>query len=304
MKKKILILPFLLLVIYLTSQFLTTKSIKIDKIYVINLDRSKERYTHIKNTLDKLDLPVEYTRMSAFDGRNVELVQQGTGERIKGSEFASNTKHLKGDFNIHCSKEWTGNLEVAKLNLSKFNKRTAGELGCACSHNKIYHEIVENGYQNTLIFEDDVFLSPYFDKYLSVALRFAPKDFDILYLGVIADDWHYNARTRNKSLNKITNIFNTIFRNMFFKKIKRSPATSAAYILTEEGAKKIINNSIENKYYYKDNESPISSDGTIGTLVTQKKLRAYVIKPLIAWQNWDKIDSDISKIQNTKTFKK
>ncbi len=213
MIKKILILSFLLLIIYLVSQFLTTQSIQIDKIYVINLDRSKERYQHIKNTLDKLNLPIEHTRLSAFDGRNVELVQQGTGDRIKGSEFSSNTKQLQGDFNIHCSKEWSGNLEVAKLNLTKFNIRTAGELGFACSHNKIYHEIVENGYQNTLIFEDDAFLSPYFDKYLSIALRFTPKDFDILYLGVIADDWHYNARTRNKSLNKITNLKDTKYKN-------------------------------------------------------------------------------------------
>jgi GR25 family glycosyltransferase involved in LPS biosynthesis len=292
MKKKILIAFLIIITIYIFFQLQNTKSIQIDKIYVINLDRSTERLAHMQNTLDKLDLPVKYTRLSAFDGKNIELVNKETGERIKGTEFTSNTKLLKGKFDIICAPYWDGGLKLVALNL-KFNHRTAGEIGCMCSHMKIWQDIKKNGYKNTLIFEDDVVLSPYFDKYLSIALKFVPIDFDVLYFSVTADYWHYNAKTRNKSLNKITNIFNLVFKYTFFKRIRREAAGTVAYILSQEGVQKLIDNMPISAEGY------LTSDRVLGTLITKKILRAYVIKPLMAEQS-KIINSSIANINNSR----
>ncbi len=185
MKKKILITLLLILSAYASYQLLITKSIQIDKIYVINLDHSKDRYARMQSLLDKMNLPVKYTRFSAIDGNDIELLNKETGEKIKGSEFAGNTKLLQGEFDIICSNKWAGGFKPLKLNMSNFHPRIKGELGCACSHRKIWQEIVDHGYKNVLVLEDDIAFAADFDKYLARALNNVPTDYDLLYIGIL-----------------------------------------------------------------------------------------------------------------------
>jgi GR25 family glycosyltransferase involved in LPS biosynthesis len=57
----------------------------------------------------------------------------------------------------------------------------SGAFGCAQSHINIWKDVVAKGYENILIFEDDVWLEKDFKKYLEILEP--PEKWDILYLG-------------------------------------------------------------------------------------------------------------------------
>jgi glycosyl transferase family 25 len=259
---------------YCSYQLLTTKSIQIDKIYVINLDRSWERYKQMQFSLDKMNLPVKYTRFSAFDGDDIELLNKETGERIKGSEFANNTTLLKGKFEIICTPQWPGGLEPINLNLTNFHPRVKGELGCACSHRKIWQEIINHGYKNVLVLEDDIAFAQNFDKYLARALNFTPTDYDFIYIGILDSIDSYKDFLKNKFLRKIKRIFDRDFNNPFFKQVRRSVGSTESYIVNQEGAKKLLKDTT--KYHH--------IDKVISKLIEKKQITAYVIKPVLTQQ--------------------
>jgi len=66
-----------------------------------------------------------------------------------------------------------------------------GIFGCAQSHINIWKDIVSKGYENVLIFEDDVWLEKDFKKYLEVLEP--PEKWDILYLGASAPILEQNS---------------------------------------------------------------------------------------------------------------
>ena len=71
-----------------------------------------------------------------------------------------------------------GNLEApSKLFITKT------EWGCAMSHVRIWRDIVEKGYETSLIFEDDVVLTPNFIEKLKKVMSELPDDWDFLNLG-------------------------------------------------------------------------------------------------------------------------
>lgn len=71
-----------------------------------------------------------------------------------------------------------GNLEAPrKLFITK------SEWGCAMSHVRIWRDIVEKGYETSLIFEDDVVLSPNFVGKLEQIMSELPDDWDFVNLG-------------------------------------------------------------------------------------------------------------------------
>jgi GR25 family glycosyltransferase involved in LPS biosynthesis len=60
---------------------------------------------------------------------------------------------------------------------------TKSEWGCAMSHVRVWRDIVENGYETSLIFEDDVVLSPNFVEKLEQVMSELPDDWDFLNIG-------------------------------------------------------------------------------------------------------------------------
>jgi GR25 family glycosyltransferase involved in LPS biosynthesis len=60
---------------------------------------------------------------------------------------------------------------------------TKGEWGCAMSHIRIWKDIVEKGYETTLVFEDDIKLKPNFIEKLKVILSELPDGWDCVNLG-------------------------------------------------------------------------------------------------------------------------
>lgn len=96
--------------------------------YIINLDRSKDRYEYVKPNVDRLGIPVE--RISAVEGKALSDAEINTKVDLKTYlEFLS-----------HLPKK--------------------GTIGCSLSHIKAWKAFLESPFEYAVIFEDDVSFDP------------------------------------------------------------------------------------------------------------------------------------------------
>jgi GR25 family glycosyltransferase involved in LPS biosynthesis len=192
-KISILIL-FIIAAYYSFVHFYDSKQATLDKIYVINLDRSTERYKAMQAKLDKMDFPVSYDRFSAIDGRKISFTNKLTGEVLSGQEI-----------------------------LDK----------------KIWQEIIKKGYKNTLIMEDDVKFIPFFDSILNLAMNNTPKDYELILLNYKNYGQAFSSEIENHFLRFFLTVWNYV-KNPFWKKAKKNIMSVQGYILTNDGAKKLL----------------------------------------------------------------
>jgi GR25 family glycosyltransferase involved in LPS biosynthesis len=143
----------------------------VDKVYVINLDKDKERLESIRNQLNEQHIVFE--RFSAIDGSKIQKDSQFT-------EFCNN----------FC---------------------TNGTKGCALSHRTLYQSMINKDYESICIFEDDAILNKDFNEHLQLLVGSIPSDYDIIYLGnhfYCGDISAYNQFT-TKLFNVKTSEYNT-----------------------------------------------------------------------------------------------
>ena len=100
-------------------------------IFVINLDRSKERLERIRTELNNIKLPFE--RISAIDGKTL------------------NNKKIA----TYYAKDLNRKYYYAPLK--------AGQIGCYISHIKACHKILEEGLDYGIIIEDDIAINNGFE---------------------------------------------------------------------------------------------------------------------------------------------
>jgi collagen beta-1,O-galactosyltransferase len=132
---------------------------KVDKIYVIALDHSDEKFTDIKNRLSELNIPgIPYLITNAFDGR-VNPTPNGI--------------NLYEGWNLlgHSNDWW--NREILP-----------GEIGCSVSHINVWRDIVNNGHQRVLVLEEDF-------KTIKPLYELSDEDLETL-------DWDFCYLGRNK----------------------------------------------------------------------------------------------------------
>ena len=147
----------------------------IDAIYCISLERMQHRRIHMVEFLSKVNFcPVYF--FDAVDGLGYEW-----------SDF-----HREG---IYEYKNWKLPKEHCKayfsdgylLNMEYFWNRdiTKGEMGCAVSHYSIWKHGHENGYENILIFEDDLECDENkLIECVNVFLKFTENNsYDVFYFG-------------------------------------------------------------------------------------------------------------------------
>ena len=96
--------------------------------YIINLDRSKERYAYVKPNVDLLGIPVE--RISAVEGKALS------------------------DAEINVAVD----MQTYREFLSHFPKK--GTIGCSLSHIKAWKAFLESPFEYAVVFEDDVNFDP------------------------------------------------------------------------------------------------------------------------------------------------
>ncbi|HDR1862121.1 TPA: glycosyltransferase family 25 protein [Pasteurella multocida] len=110
---------------------------------------------------------------------------------------------------------------------------TLGEIGCAMSHIKIYEYIVANNLEQVIILEDDAIVSLYFEEIVLAALQKLPNRREILFLD------HGKAKVYPFMRNLPERYRLARYRKPS-KHSKRFIVRTTAYLITLEGAKKLL----------------------------------------------------------------
>jgi glycosyl transferase family 25 len=171
------------------------------------------------------------------------------------------------------------NEEILKItsnyNNIKFHKDLSiGAIGCFLSHLKLYNHIIRNNIQIATIFEDDVYFHPKWHDLANNYYKNTPKDFDILFIG--------NQIEKCSMLNNNVPMIN-----------KESTFCTHAYIITYEGAKKLINLLVNWDYYTKENEEyvghPLTGLFAIDIIIKniQDRINKKKLKHLLKWYCWN-----------------
>jgi len=175
------------------------------KIYVINLDRDKDRYEYVLSELKNKnsDLINHIQRFSAIDGRliNIASVDSSIITQTAKKDILNKKQRIYGV------------------------TMTYGSLGCALSHKKICEMCVEENNKPYLIFEDDIILYDNFDNHLLDLMNELEKiQYDIVYLG-----FHQIPHAKQTRINNVLSQPSGLICGTF------------GLILSPSGAQKILN---------------------------------------------------------------
>lgn len=129
-------------------------------VYVINLDRAKDRLEHFKKTYKASDLgrKVGFIRFNAVNGNNLDMKSILSPKAFIELQEAERNGYRTKHYQI-----------------------TRGAVGCYMSHINLYKQIMETDKEYALIFEDDAILDKKFLEKAS-AHEF-PEDWDMLLFG-------------------------------------------------------------------------------------------------------------------------
>lgn len=122
-----------------------------DKIWVINLDSSTDRWKKATSYLDAAGL--KYERFSAVNGYNIQIEDIENNKTLSKDEVKESRNIMKADmmYNVTCN---PGDSHPTSF-LFK-GRNTAGELGLWCSYRIIWEDALAKKYKNIIIFEDDI----------------------------------------------------------------------------------------------------------------------------------------------------
>jgi collagen beta-1,O-galactosyltransferase len=180
----------------------------IDKIYMINLKRKK----HVAdNSLGKLSSLTDSDENNIFS--NIQIYEAIDGQLLSKDDINNNLT-LKAKYTIK--------------NPSLYDDiRSVGEIGCYLSHTNIWKEIVNNNYNNCIIFEDDVIPDKNYEEIIKY-IEDVPNNYDIAYLG-----WW--SRKNMKYYNVNSNWLYTVNHLE-----KPNILGLYAYIISNKGANKLL----------------------------------------------------------------
>lgn len=139
---------------------------------------------------------------------------------------------------------------------------TLGEIGCALSHIKMYEHIVANNIPEAIILEDDAIVSLYFKQILKDVLRKVPARREIIFFD------HGKAKVFPIMRNLVERYRLARYLKPS-KNSKRSIIRTTAYLITQDGAKKLL------KFAY---PVRLPSDFLTG-LLQMTDIQAYGVEP-------------------------
>ena len=223
----------------------------VDIIYWINLERAKERREYMENLLkDDVFIDMQCERFKAVDAK---------------------TTNVRNKFELID--------DITSIN----NRKTDAEYACLLSHLETIRKFSETDHNVALIFEDDLSLEykKYWMKTIKEIINNAPKDWEIIKLTSFSGHRLHKLYTlwkpyltfkpvnrREKSFRWKSNYWDVDF-------------SSAAYLINNKGAKKLINELYHNNKYVLDNKSVHQAD-----IIIYEKLKTYVYKyPYFTYRN-------------------
>jgi GR25 family glycosyltransferase involved in LPS biosynthesis len=181
---------------------------KIDIIYWINLNRSKDRYNHMIDVLkDDTFSGIKKKRIEAVDGKRKDV------KSYLKTQF--HTIDFKEKPNIYC---------------------------CLLSHLNTLLEFSKSNHTIALIFEDDVSLEykQYWKNSLNDCIKHAPSDWEVLQLAIVADNlppllytphsdnyWCASAYLVNKK--GVLHLLDNVYDGKFLLNDKNNKADSYIY---------------------------------------------------------------------------
>ncbi|WP_019988435.1 glycosyltransferase family 25 protein [Rudanella lutea] len=229
-----------------------------DKIYVISLRRATDRHARFRELLRGLNYDI-YWAVDKLDIDRDDMIRQGLIDDVTVRE--PRYIHPEG--------------------------LMTGEIACALSHRAIYEEMVREGYERVLIFEDDVV--PCIDRLnqLPRVLEQLPARWDLLYLGYTKNEelntaqrrkqWFYNLVSPLGVLRWSRREARNYLPRTYSANLRRAGLHDCthAYAVTRAGARKLA-----------DAQRPLlaSADSIISVLVLNEQLDAYVSVPVLFGQ--------------------
>jgi glycosyl transferase family 25 len=193
-----------------------------DHIYVITLQRAKERHEKINQVLEGLNY-------SFFMGKD-------------NKEFVVAELQNKG---IYCA-------DKAKK-VHRYSKgMTPGMIGCSWSHKLVYEDILKKNYKKVLILEDDVFPVEEGLLKFDTIINELPQDWELLYFDYNKNDKEtvihpvkkliYHVQKQFGQLKWSHRHINNLFAKPYSKhlKIAGHHDYTDAYAITNSGAKKLL----------------------------------------------------------------
>jgi len=170
---------------------MTKYNIPVEKIYVINLDKSKDRLEAISKQLKAQNL--EFTRFPALVGTDLKIEDEN-GHAFYGRDLKSKKEEFRiGEkYKIYCPSVTINYEYKPSLATAGGEPLSAGELGLYCSHFEIMRDTIRNRYKSVVVFEDDAVIPENFAEELKLIEQNMPnyKWFDVIFLG------HYVGSTK------------------------------------------------------------------------------------------------------------
>jgi glycosyl transferase family 25 len=148
-----------------------------DKVFWINSINRADRYRNMVQRFSELG----YKKTGHNFGENNHIERF---EAVLGGHL------MQANYKYHLDKPMT---QIDGKHSTRLRQLNNGEIGCFQSHVEIYKKIKENGWNKTLILEDDAFISPAFENEFDNIYKDVPKDWQMLYLG----QWNYDALLNN-----------------------------------------------------------------------------------------------------------
>ena len=186
-------------------------SIKANKIYLINLERRKDRLDHFLNECKRENISLSNVEIfKAYDAKIYDI----KNEELKLFD--------KADFDL-------------KIGHSK---------PCICnqlSHYNILKDIVKNKYKKCIIFQDDVRFRSNFVEDVNNVLDNMPEDTEIVWIGLHKAAAYSYFEEFDLQDNKDKSYVKEIMNEYVCRYKDDINPCSLAYIVTYEGAKRYIN---------------------------------------------------------------
>lgn len=191
---------------------------QINKVFVINLDRQKERWRLIQEELTKIKIPnknnlLSFTeRFSAIDAKN---------HSIKTNKINSSYK-LEDQYFVDPNPELLNIIREKEINIDL----TKQEIAVALSHLSIWGKIIDENINSGLILEDDIYFESKFSNKLNSLWKEIVEskiEFDIIYLS-------YKKVEHTPDIKQISNNLSIPNRGIWW---------FSGYVLSNKGARKL-----------------------------------------------------------------
>lgn len=179
--KYFILLLFVLLPVNLGKKTFTESTNSKIEYYIINLERSSDRWKKISNDLDSISL--KYKRFNAIDGYKIKIKKYSNHESFSGIDIKNQINKLERNnyYEIYCNPN--DNHPSFEFYQDRERTYTSGELGIWCSNYKAWQQSQQSDNDYIVILEDDVIIKDSnFEKSINILLEYLPADADVLFL--------------------------------------------------------------------------------------------------------------------------